>query len=123
MPGITLDDIAKDGEIEAAAAAAEAIENIEQGEYDQDVVNQNRRNEILKKLLTTETGPGPLSDYIDHPMNFNKSKGLAKILRGISGFLGGNSLKLAIIDIVIGALEFSKERVNIGSSSGNNTNY
>jgi hypothetical protein len=120
MPGITLDDIAKEG---VQDAAMETLEVIDQGVYDQEVVEENRRNEIIKKILTTETGPGPLSDYTDHPMNFNKSKGLARILRGISGFLGGNSLRLAIIDIVVGALEFSKGSAKNGISSGDVNSY
>ena len=118
MSGITLDDIAN----EAAMDTLPVIDTPEPEQFDQDVVNQNKRNELLKKILTTETGPGPLSDYTDHPMNFNKSKGLAKILRGISGFLDGNSLRLAIIDIFIGALEFSKERGTIGSGGRDFTN-
>lgn len=119
MSGITLEDIANE---EAQNIAAAAATEVDPGEYDQTVVDQNRRNEFLKKLITTETGPGPISEYIDHPMNFNKSKGLARILRGLSGFMG-NSLKLAIIDIVIGGLEFSKGRATNGINSGDFSNY
>lgn len=117
MSGITLDDIANDETMETLPVIEAP------GEYDQEIVNDNRRAELLKKLLTTETGPGPLTDYIDHPMNFNKSNGLAKILRGISGFLGGNSLRLAVLDIVMGVLEFSKEKGTNGISSGDISNY
>ncbi|MDP4170148.1 MAG: hypothetical protein Q8906_06015 [Bacillota bacterium] len=68
----------------------------------------SRINEILNKILTAETGAGSVEDYLDHPMNFLKSRGLAKILRGFTGIFG--SLSLAVIDIALGTLEFSKER-------------
>jgi len=68
----------------------------------------NRIQEILNKVMTAETGEGSIGDYIDHPMNFLKSKGLARVLRGLTGIFG--SLSLAIIDIAVGTLEFTKER-------------
>ena len=59
-------------------------------------------------FLRTPTGPGSIEEYIDHPLNSTGSRGLAQIIRGISGFAG--SLDLAIIDITIGALQLAKER-------------
>lgn len=83
----------------------------------------SRMQEILNKVLTAETGEGSVSDYIEHPMNFLKSKGLARVLRGLTGIFG--SLSLAIIDIAVGTLEFSKERkgavMNDVSSGGSVT--
>lgn len=77
----------------------------------------NKLNELLNRLLTAETGEGSIEDYLDHPMNFLKSKGLAQMLRGVHG-LGAN-LKLAIIDVGMGFLRFSKERkINNDVSSG-----
>ena len=89
------------------------------GEFQEQQQSSGRMQEILNKLLTAETGEGSVGDYIDHPMNFLKSKGLAKVLRGFTGIFG--SLSLAIIDIALGTLEFSKERkgvVNNDVSSG-----
>ena len=51
-------------------------------------------------ILKGPTGPGAIDDYIDHPMNFNKSQEVAQLLRGFTGLAG--DLKLAIIDIVFG---------------------
>lgn len=65
-------------------------------------------NELFNKVLTAETGSGSIDDYLQHPMNFNQSKGLARILRGLTGIIG--NLSLAIIDIGLGILEFSKEK-------------
>lgn len=59
-------------------------------------------------FLTTETGEGAIEDYLDHPLNFNGSKSMAQILRGLTGLFG--SLKLAVIDIAIGGMNFVKER-------------
>jgi hypothetical protein len=59
--------------------------------------------------LKTETGPGEIEDYINHPFNPIKSKGIAQVLRGLAGFLG-MSLKFAIVDILMGILNFVRER-------------
>jgi hypothetical protein len=104
MPGITLDDIANDKVEDIAGGAADvAEENFEEVP----VQSNSRMNDLFSKILTAETGEGSISDYVDHPMNFKKSEGLAQILRGLTGIIG--NLKLAIIDIVFGALRFSNE--------------
>lgn len=77
------------------------------------------RRGIDLSFLKTETGEGEISEYIDHPLNFNQSRGMAQMLRGFTGMFG--SLKLALIDIALGALNFSKERkaaINVGSIGG-----
>lgn len=67
--------------------------------------------DYLKKIITAETGEGSIGDYLEHPMNFNNSYGLAQMLRGVTGIAG--NLKLAIIDIGFGFLRFSKERKGV----------
>lgn len=66
-------------------------------------------NEILSKL-TVQTGEGSVEEYMDKPLNFGKNEGqkraLARILRGLTGFLG--SLDFAIIDVAIGFLELNQ---------------
>lgn len=59
-------------------------------------------------FLKAKTGEGSIESYIEHPMNFNRSKSLGQVIRGFTGLIG--ALDLAIIDIVVGALNFSKER-------------
>lgn len=59
-------------------------------------------------ILMTPTGEGAIEDYLDHPLNFNKSHGMAQILRGLTGIVG--DLKLAIIDIGLGTLRLFKEK-------------
>lgn len=66
------------------------------------------------EFLKVETGEGPIELYIEHPLNFSKSKGLARIIRGLTGWFG--ALNLAIIDVVIGLLEFTKERKKAGDT-------
>ena len=56
----------------------------------------------IADLFRVETGAGDISDYIDLPMNFDHSEGLAQILRGASGFIGANFLRSAILDLVVG---------------------
>jgi hypothetical protein len=98
----TLDEIANENTVNPNEMPT--IEPLEVPEPQQN----NRIQEILNKVMTAETGEGSIGDYIDHPMNFLKSKGLARVLRGLTGIFG--SLSLAIIDIAVGTLEFSKER-------------
>jgi hypothetical protein len=117
MPGITLDDIASEKVEDTAGVAVESAED----EFEVEAVRSpSRFNEMFSKVLTAETGEGSISDYIDHPMNFKKSEGLAQILRGLTGIVG--NLKLAIIDVVFGALRFSNEGKgqtnNVGSNGG-----
>lgn len=59
-------------------------------------------------FLTTKTGEGSIDYYIDHPLNFNKGKGMAQVIRGFTGLFG--ALDLAVIDILVGMLQFSKEK-------------
>ena len=66
--------------------------------------------------LRTPTGEGSIDDYIDHPLNFMKSRGFAQILRGATGFFG--NLKLAVIDIVLGAFQFAKEKQAVKNMPG-----
>lgn len=67
----------------------------------------------LIDILKTETGQGELSEYVNNPLNFLNSEGLAQIIRGVTGFLqkyaGMNSLRLAVIDIVFGFIRMRKE--------------
>jgi hypothetical protein len=65
-------------------------------------VEQEETSFSWLQILKTKTGPGPVEDYVDNPFNFNRSMGLAQILRGLSGFLG--ALDYAIVDIVVGSV-------------------
>jgi hypothetical protein len=75
---------------------------------DQEPVEQEQTFELNFGWLKTPTGDGPLEQYMDHPFNYNNSLAMARVLRGLTGFIG--SLDLAIADIVLGALEFIKGR-------------
>jgi len=94
---------------EAAAAAAEeaARESINE-EMRAAAAPENPGFNIDLSFLKARTGPGPIEDYIDHPFNPSGSPGIAQILRGCTGLAG--DLDLAIIDIAIGAFNFSRER-------------
>ena len=59
-------------------------------------------------FLRAKTGEGDISEYLNHALNFNKSKGVAQMLRGFTGLLG--ELNLAVIDITLGAFQFAKEK-------------
>jgi hypothetical protein len=62
----------------------------------------------LIELLKSPTGEGPIEDYINQPLNFDNSKGMAQVLRGLTGLLG--SLNYAVIDIVLGTFAWAREK-------------
>jgi hypothetical protein len=71
--------------------------------------NNNARNLGFDlSFLKSPTGEGSIEDYLDSPLNFNSSRSMARIIRGLSGMLG--SLDLAIVDIFVGALDYLKSR-------------
>lgn len=75
------------------------------------IENSTSRIGMDLKFLQAKTGEGTIEDYIDHPMNINKSKGLGQLIRGFTGLFG--ALDLAIIDIVVGLMHFAKERKEV----------
>lgn len=70
----------------------------------------SKGNDFIKKIITAETGAGSVESYINHPMNFNESKSVARILRGLTGMF--DNLNYAIIDVIIGGLDLLKSRRN-----------
>lgn len=68
----------------------------------------------LLEMLKAETGSGSVESYLTHPMNFNESKGLARMLRGFTGMFG--SLNFAVIDIIIGGLDLMKNSRKAGDN-------
>ena len=69
----------------------------------------------LPAWLTAKTGDGPISAYIDNPLNFSASPGLAQVIRGLSGMFG--AMDYAIIDVVMGSMRWAKERRPVDESA------
>jgi hypothetical protein len=67
-----------------------------------------QNNFSLIKLLQVQTGEGEIEQYRISPLCFDQSEGLGQILRGISGFLGSDILRLAILDLIIGTMKWIK---------------
>lgn len=59
-------------------------------------------------FLKAKTGDGAIEDYLQHPLNFDNSRGVAQILRGCTGIAG--SLDLAILDIALGTIQVLKDK-------------
>lgn len=97
---------------EAAIPELDDIPEIEAGP-------STRISDLIPDLsfLLAETGPGAIEDYVEHPLNFRGSKGVAQILRGATGIAG--NLNYAIIDIGLGLVQLTKEGKDHG---GNITN-
>ena len=59
-------------------------------------------------ILKAKTGAGSIDEYVHHPLNIHESKAAARIIRGCTGILGESDL--ALVDILIGAIELHKEK-------------
>jgi hypothetical protein len=59
-------------------------------------------------FLLAKTGDGPISEYLNHPLNSKNSEGVAQILRGFTGIFG--SLDYGIIDVALGSIKVAQER-------------
>ena len=59
-------------------------------------------------FLAAPTGAGTIEEYVEHPLNFDRTKSTARILRGLTGICG--ELNYALIDIGLGVIEKIKER-------------
>lgn len=68
-------------------------------------------------FLAAPTGPGPIEDYIDHPLNYDSARSTARILRGLTGFAG--NLDYALIDIGLGVIEKIQEK-KVSRNDANN---
>lgn len=65
-------------------------------------------NSFSFDFLKAKTGEGAISDYLNHPLNFNQSEGMARVIRGVTGLMG--DLDLAIVDVFVGALDLFKSK-------------
>lgn len=76
----------------------------------EDIVHEaipvERQSFQIPEWLKAPTGEGKIEDYIDHPMNFNNSKPVAQVLRGLTGMF--NNLNYAAIDVVLGIMKMKK---------------
>lgn len=99
-----IDDVADGLDTKVSAA-----EEVEYGDvHEESAYAVERPRFVIPEWVKAQTGAGSVESYIDHPMNFSKSKGMAQILRGLTGMVG--ELKYALLDVFLGVLQFSKER-------------
>lgn len=111
MPDVTLDKNKWGLEDESNFQGVDNVNNI----GDMGVPSSMPKFDFLSKLKA-QTGTGSIETYQDHLMNPKKSKGMAQILRGITGLVG--ELNFAILDIVFGFFQLQKEggEQNVGDS-------
>lgn len=62
-------------------------------------------------FLKAKTGEGPIEGYIQHPLNFNESRPVARIIRGVTGLMG--ELDFALVDVMLGILEYMRGRQSV----------
>lgn len=66
----------------------------------------------LLDVLKSETAQGDIEEYQKHMLNFDGSKAVGRMIRGLEGIAG--SLNFAVLDIVLGFMEYTKK---IGGSN------
>jgi hypothetical protein len=71
----------------------------------------------IPPMLKAPTGEGSVGEYVEHPLNFNASMHMARVLRGLTGMLG--TLNYAAVDIVIGGLGFLKDKRKVVENVAN----
>lgn len=89
-------------ENEVMQSEGEGIEN--EGQVQNEVQSQGIGFDF--SFLLKPTGEGSIESYLQHPLNFNNSMAVARIIRGATGLLG--SLNYALIDIGLGLMDFMK---------------
>lgn len=93
-------------EINQTSVAAGITENdLQEIAADQPLV-QKPRFDFSK--LTVPTAQGEIEEYQTHVLNWNGSKPVARIIRGMTGILG--ELNFAFLDIVIGIMEMTSKK-------------
>jgi hypothetical protein len=99
-----------DGGIGNYQSVEEAIEpeQAQDAEVEKESVSPFSVFSQVIEFLKTERGPGSIEDYVDNPLNFKRSMGLAQVLRGLTGFLG--SMEYAVVDIVVGWIRLKGEK-------------
>lgn len=84
-------------------------EEISPADFSEPAAPKSRISDMMPdfSVLLSPTGPGPIENYIDHPLNLHGSSGSARMIRGFTGIAG--NLDYAIIDITLGAIEVYQE--------------
>jgi len=104
MPGKTLEQAARDLPGPAGGGSGDAEQPLTVvGDLGPE--EEGAAPGLLKRILSAQTGPGEISEYQDHPMCYDKSEGLAQIIRGLTGIVRVD-LRLAVIDILVGAVRW-----------------
>lgn len=62
----------------------------------------------LKSIFLTEASPEPIEKFQDSPLCFDKSEGLAQMLKALAGWLGANMFNLAIIHFIVGLMKWTR---------------
>jgi hypothetical protein len=73
-----------------------------------------KRSFIDFEKFKAQTGAGDLSEYKNHPLNWNQSKPVARIIRGFTGLLG--ELNFAVVDILIGFFEMTSKKKGLSEN-------
>ena len=74
----------------------------------------------LVAFLTKKSPARPVSDYVDHPLNWRRDPdgqiALAQIIRGVTGWLG--DLNFCLVDVVMGYLRLAGAGRTAGAGPG-----
>lgn len=71
----------------------------------------------IMEFIKRPTGEGDVNEYINHPMNYDGTREVGQVIRGMTGLLG--ALNYAIIDIGIGLMKILSKK-KAGGADGSN---
>lgn len=95
--------------VEDILGAEEIKQNETIGQPAEETLNANHGfNMSWLNIFKAQSIDRPVEEYTEHALNFDKKKSTGRIIRGLEGFLG--ALNYAIIDIVMGLVEKSREK-------------
>ena len=84
-----------------------------------EVEREEKQGLSFVDILKVPTGEGEISEYQDSPLCIDRSEGLARILRGFSGYLGSDIIRAAVVDIIIGFFQKLKDLRGFGKGESN----
>jgi hypothetical protein len=99
MSGITIEDELGAGEMPHGGQSDDSVP------MDDSPVDRGRFD---FSFLKAQTGEGSIESYLQSPLNFNESRAVARILRGLQGMVG--NMDYAIVDISVGILDYMRGR-------------
>jgi len=78
-------------------------DEIEETEDLEEEIVEEIKIPLWRRILEADSSPKPISEYMNHPLNFDNSVSTGRIIKGLEGIVG--NLDKAIVDVAIGIIQ------------------